>query len=631
MISVILYGRNDSYGYNLHKRAALSLNCIAELLDAPDDEIVFVDYNTPDDFPTFPEAIRDTLTPRARALLRILRVRPAHHRRFAERSHLLALEPVARNVAVRRANPTNRWILSTNTDTIFTPRDGRSLSAIAATLPDGYYHLPRFELPETLWEMLDRADPAATIATIADWGCRYHLNEMVTLPNPAVRYDAPGDFQLILRADLDRMHGFDERVLLGWHVDSNIAARLAMLHGEPRDIVDALFGYHCDHTRQVTPAHRPGAVSNDSVRFVDHVTQPQAPLQADWGLAEERLEDLRLEHLRTTGAPAFLAALDAALPTPRTDPPEIAYGTNFSAGDIEHMAPFVIDTLCTAPPGSAIGWIAADPALLARLRAAWPALGFTTPIRAAVAEPDGTLDPAAIGIIAEADILVFDFSAPPALRAQRDRTMLDDPAIAAAFRRAIVLERDRMTTAPPRSRRTRPTQRPRRPPPWPCIPALSASRPAPASASPSAVAAKPPPSTSTSSTPCAEPRPVRSSTPPRPAFIPNATSSTPTTPIAPKAAPTPPPPTASTAGKNSSPNASTSPMPATTPSPCTSPATTTSSGPRALDAAAAKKPPPPSAARSPKPRTAAPSRSGATGCKPAPSSISTNASTAPPG
>ena len=175
LISVVLYGRNDSYGYNLHKRAALSLNCIAELLDAPDDEILFVDYNTPDDLPTFPEAIRDTLTPRARALLRILRLRPAHHRRFAEHSHLVALEPIARNAAIRRANPANRWVLSTNTDMIFTPRDGRSLSAIAATLPDGYYHLPRFELPETLWEMLDRGDPAGTIAAVAGWGSRYQI------------------------------------------------------------------------------------------------------------------------------------------------------------------------------------------------------------------------------------------------------------------------------------------------------------------------------------------------------------------------------------------------------------------------------------------------------------------------
>ena len=82
LISIILYGRNDSYGYNLHKRAALSLNCMAAVLTAPGDEILFVDYNTPDDFPTFPEAIRDTLTPRAQRLLRILRVRLVKHARL---------------------------------------------------------------------------------------------------------------------------------------------------------------------------------------------------------------------------------------------------------------------------------------------------------------------------------------------------------------------------------------------------------------------------------------------------------------------------------------------------------------------------------------------------------------------
>ena len=60
MLSVILYGRNDSYGYNLHKRAAISLNCIAEMLSGEHDEIIFVDYNTPNDLPTFIEAIYDT-------------------------------------------------------------------------------------------------------------------------------------------------------------------------------------------------------------------------------------------------------------------------------------------------------------------------------------------------------------------------------------------------------------------------------------------------------------------------------------------------------------------------------------------------------------------------------------------
>ena len=70
MFSVIIYGRNDSHGYNLHKRAAISFNALAEVMSDPDDEILFVDYNTPDDHPTFPEAIFDTLTEKAKKVMR---------------------------------------------------------------------------------------------------------------------------------------------------------------------------------------------------------------------------------------------------------------------------------------------------------------------------------------------------------------------------------------------------------------------------------------------------------------------------------------------------------------------------------------------------------------------------------
>lgn len=138
MISIVLYCRNDNYGYNLHKRAALSLNCLAEVLTDPDDEILFVDYNSDDGFPTFPEAIQDTLTQRARELLRVLRVRPAVHARWKDATHLFTLEPLARNVAIRRSNENNRFILSTNTDMIFVPRQGMSLTELVRDLPYGY-------------------------------------------------------------------------------------------------------------------------------------------------------------------------------------------------------------------------------------------------------------------------------------------------------------------------------------------------------------------------------------------------------------------------------------------------------------------------------------------------------------
>jgi hypothetical protein len=46
-LSVVLYGRNDGHGYNLARRAALSLNAFAHVL-SEGDEILFADCNTPD-------------------------------------------------------------------------------------------------------------------------------------------------------------------------------------------------------------------------------------------------------------------------------------------------------------------------------------------------------------------------------------------------------------------------------------------------------------------------------------------------------------------------------------------------------------------------------------------------------
>src|SRR5271167_3023205 len=179
MLSIVVYGRNDNHGYNLHKRVAVSINCLAEMLRDPADEPIFVDYSSPDDLPTFPEAIRDTLTSRAKAVLRILRVRPEVHRRLQPRTHLSVLEPVARNVGVRASNPANRWILSTNTDIILVPRRAQSLSEIVADLPAGLYHTARFEIPEALWESFDRADPTRTIEDVRALGISARLNEVV--------------------------------------------------------------------------------------------------------------------------------------------------------------------------------------------------------------------------------------------------------------------------------------------------------------------------------------------------------------------------------------------------------------------------------------------------------------------
>ncbi|MBI1340445.1 hypothetical protein GC169_09605 [bacterium] len=357
MISVLLYGRNDSHGYNLHKRAAISLNCIAAVLSHPNDEILFVDYNTPDDLPTFPEAILDTLTQEAVRRLRILRVRPAQHEAFASRTHLVALEPVSRNVALRRSNPANRWVLSTNTDMIFTiRRSGRTLTDVLGETPDGYYHLPRYELPECMWESLNRQDPEDAIARVRDWGRRFHLDEIVHSGFDNL-YDAPGDFQLALREDLFAIDGFNEAMLLGWHVDANIARRMRLLRGRVDTLAGELAGYHCDHTRQATAVHRRERLENDPTRFVDNVTHTGVPEQAEnWGLADAEVEEVSL----ASGSSArYLRALGATLREPAQQPYETSYVAetyntlNYPA---EHVLPFLVDLVSCAPPGVIVGY-----------------------------------------------------------------------------------------------------------------------------------------------------------------------------------------------------------------------------------------------------------------------------------
>lgn len=376
MITVVVYGRNDHHGYNFHKRAAISLNCLAELLTDPDDEIIFTDYNTPNDYPTLIEAIRDTLTDRCRRRLRVLRVRPDVHERFRDRTHLEVVESVSRNAAVRRSNPANRWILSTNTDMIFVARDARrSLSDIAAARPDGFYQLPRFEIPETLWESFDRRDPRGIMETVRRWGTELHLNEVVHT-DAFARFDGIGDCQLVLRKDLFAIHGFHEGMLVGWNVDMNLCRRLRRIHDETGSLLEDLFGYHCDHTRKPTAALSAAAIQNDPRIFIDGVTRPDVPEQAEtWGLAGEAIEEHRGFDLP---ADRYVAALGRDLP-PLGQPYRQAHNDRSAFFGLsyppEHVLPYASDHLTTLPQDAEVGVVGGAATMVRLLAALWRGMG----------------------------------------------------------------------------------------------------------------------------------------------------------------------------------------------------------------------------------------------------------------
>jgi hypothetical protein len=421
VISVIVYGRNDAHGYNLHRRAALSLNCIAEVLTDPDDEIVFVDYNTPDELPTFVEALADTLTERCLGLLRVFRVPTAiHEQRFAARTHLPAIEPVARNAGVRRANSANRWLLLTNTDMMFLPHSKQSLTEICGELPDGFFGLPRFELPEWLWERLPRSDPRRAMAEIERLGPGLRLDEP-TVSNEWIRFDAPGDFQLILREDFLAIDGLDEEMLLGYHVDSNLSRRMLFRRGSIESLGDSLVGYHCNHNRQPTVYHGTGTVANDLDRFVVRVEAAELPAQREtWGLAGEELEEVRVRERAGLNIAGALVSAIPETPGPRTpsDAARVPFELTYDSG---HVLPFVADSLAVSPPDAMIAYVGANPILERMLASVVERLGFATRLQVGDLDDLDSVEELAVHtdvFVVDLGIDVTDPEAAPARRSE---------------------------------------------------------------------------------------------------------------------------------------------------------------------------------------------------------------------
>ena len=422
MISVILYGRNDSYGYNLHKRGAISLNCLAALLPDPDDEILFVDCNTPNELPTFVEAIYDTLTPRAKALLRVLRVRPELHQRLVGFTHLMVVEPQPRNIALRRSNPRNRWVLNTNTDVILVPRDGfGDLRDVVRDLPDGLYTLPRFELPEPLWESFPRCDPEAILRTCRDLGPRLHLDE-VTVSFPESRFDQVGDFMLSPRQVLFDIYGFDERMVHGWHCDSNVCKRLYIYYGgRTESLAGRLKAYHCDHTRVQTGMHQfDMRLDNNVQEFVFSLEDPFARQQAEnWGLPDEPIEELDF-----AGDPQarYVAAVERALGGPQqSEYVSDAVGIrNFLPVQAEHILPYVASDLAVYTRPARFAYVGNHARMLELAARCIAEMGFETPLEYAPgllrsgAPPEGAKPirgaPLTEALLANYDLVIFDLS-----------------------------------------------------------------------------------------------------------------------------------------------------------------------------------------------------------------------------
>jgi hypothetical protein len=304
MISVVMYGRNDSHGYNYHKRAAISINCIAENLSNRDDEIIFVDCNSPEEFPTLPQAIQDTLTEKAKKKIKIIRISNPKKSKFLSIS-----ESYSRNVAIQNSNPSNKWILSTNSDMIFIIKDSiLSLSDVVENLEDGFYLLPRFAIPENLWEQaFDRSNPSQIMAFLRQNGELLQLHTTVRRPG-FLTFDNPGDFQLMLRTDIIDIRGFDENMIRGWHVDANLCKRM-QLHGRTaKSLENLMYAFHCNHNLKESLFSKKVS-ENCWSKYVANVTSPKLA-KTNWGSCGDNIELIKLESRHLTSTLSLMSQFD---------------------------------------------------------------------------------------------------------------------------------------------------------------------------------------------------------------------------------------------------------------------------------------------------------------------------------
>jgi hypothetical protein len=321
MISVILYGRNDNYGFNLPKRTANGLNCMAEALDDDDDEILFVDYNTPGHLPTLPEFIWDTLTGKALRLLKVIRISPESHQIIRGDSPLPILENVSRNAAIVRSNPANHWMLSTNPDVILILASRwNSLNELLKNRPDSFYEMPRFDVPESVWAQTVRTDPRLTRNVLREWVASNGAAVAETVPDPrfqrALLFDAPGDFQLAPREYFFRLHGFDESMNRYLHSDSNLAKRMWLLNGQRTDhLLGDLWVVHQDHYLSGEWAKNAASIApNDYIKKVLH----QDAIEANgpkWGMQSVSLPIFSLKEKIRSAQPRLeqIASSDSDL------------------------------------------------------------------------------------------------------------------------------------------------------------------------------------------------------------------------------------------------------------------------------------------------------------------------------
>ena len=228
--TAILTSKNDNYGGNLHHRTTM---CLTSLIEHH-DEVIFVDWKTKDGNSII-NNIKHNL-PHHKKLKSIQVPKQFLKEKYPHISKYSMIESIGRNIGIRRAE--NEFIVSTNIDIISTPLDESFLTN------DVFYTVPRRDIDEnfhlgfnsfnkmydSIWNNKDSYQQKPKIESTSDvWSLILCC----------------GDYQIGHKDVWEKMRGFEESILFGCGIDTNVMKK-ASFHSQIKSLPEHYI-FHLNH------------------------------------------------------------------------------------------------------------------------------------------------------------------------------------------------------------------------------------------------------------------------------------------------------------------------------------------------------------------------------------------------
>ena len=205
--SVILTSRNDNYGGNLHKRTTMALKSLIE----NHDEVIFVDWKTVNGEGVISNIKHDL--PQTGKLKYIQVPKEFLKEKYPHIADYTIIESIGRNIGIRRA--TNEYIISTNIDIVTTPLDDSILNE------NTFYTVPRRDVDESFH--LSFNDYQSLYNSLWENRDGYRTKERFeTDDDKWSLINCCGDYQIGHKNVWNQMKGFEESVLFGCGIDTNV-------------------------------------------------------------------------------------------------------------------------------------------------------------------------------------------------------------------------------------------------------------------------------------------------------------------------------------------------------------------------------------------------------------------------